>query len=313
MILAFAGGVGGAKLALGLSRVLPPDRFAVGINTGDDFVHLGLHVSPDIDTVTYTLAGIANAQQGWGLAGETWAFMDALGRLGGQTWFALGDRDLATHVERTMRLADDESLSSVTADFATRLGIAPALIPMSDDPVRTFVLSGGRRIAFQDYFVRQRCGPPVQGLVYAGATEARPAPQLARLLASGDLEGIVICPSNPFLSIAPILAIPGLRDAFEHRRVPVVAVSPIIGAAAVKGPAAKILEELGQELSAVSVARFYQGLADILIIDSVDASLGHSIASLGVTPHAAPILMQDMADRERVARLCVGLIKDHWR
>lgn len=301
MIVALAGGVGGAKLADGLARRLAPEDLVVAVNTGDDFEHLGLSVSPDLDTVMYTLAGIANPAQGWGVAGETWQFMDALGRLGGETWFKLGDRDLATHVERTRRLAAGETLSSVTGTLCRALGIAHRIVPMSDRPVRTIVHTDSGRLGFQDYFVRRRCEPAVRSLEFAGASSAVPSPAFAAALSDPRLRAIVVCPSNPFLSIAPILAVPGVRAAVERASCPVVAVSPIIGDAAVKGPAAKILRELGREVSAAAVAREYAGWVDGLVIDERDRDRAGEVEAAGLRARVAGTLMTSAADRDRLA------------
>jgi len=299
-IVALTGGIGGAKLALGLQRVLPPDALVLVANTGDDFVHLGLHVSPDIDTVVYTLAGLVNAQTGWGRADETWTFMEALARLGGETWFRLGDGDLATHVERTRRLAAGETLSAITADLALRLGLTAKVLPMSDDPVRTRVLTADGVLDFQDYFVARRCAPVVSALEYAGAETARPSPEVLEALRSPGLEAVVVCPSNPWLSIAPILAVPGLREALQACEAPVVAVSPLVGGQAVKGPTAKIMAELGIPVSAAAVARHYAGLLDGFVLDERDAKEAERIA---VPVRITDTLMQDLSDRERLARV----------
>lgn len=298
-VVALSGGVGGAKLALGLSRVLDPARLVVVANTGDDFVHLGLAISPDVDTLAYTLAGVVDPERGWGLAGETWRFMEALGRLGGDAWFRLGDGDLAMHVERTRRLAAGERLAAVTAALAARLGVASRVLPMSDDPVRTRVHTDEGWMGFQDYFVRRRTEPRVQAVEYAGAAAAAPAPGLLEALADPGLRAIVICPSNPLLSIGPILAVPGVRAALLARRAPAVAVSPLIGGAAVKGPTAKMMRELGQEASAGQVARGYEGLIDAFVVDPADADASYPP---GIRLHAAPALMTTLADRERLAR-----------
>ena len=308
MILALAGGVGGAKLADGLARVLEARELTVAVNTGDDFEHLGLHISPDLDTVMYTLAAVANPDTGWGQAGESWHFMDALARLGGQTWFRLGDRDLATHIERSRRLAQRESLSAVTRALCERLGVRHAIVPMSDDPVRTVVHTDDGVLEFQDYFVRRRCEPRVRKVEYRGAERARPAERLAQALAQPELRGIVFCPSNPYLSIAPVLAVPGVREAIERRRVPAVAVSPIIGGQAVKGPAAKLMAELGVEASSVEIARYYKGLVDALVLDRADADLVGAVEALGLRARVTDTLMRSDADRERVARACLDLI-----
>lgn len=308
MILALAGGVGGAKLADGLARTLAPDELAIAVNTGDDFEHLGLHVSPDLDTVMYTLAGIANSATGWGLAGETWSFMDALEKLGGPTWFRLGDRDLATHVERTRRLAAGESLSSVTRMLCERLGLRTALLPMSDDAVRTRVRTDGSWLDFQEYFVREQCRPVLREVRYDGAQSARPSAGLAAALDSPDLEGIVICPSNPYLSVSPILALPGVRDAMRGSRA-IVAVSPIVGGEAIKGPAAKIMKELDAEVSALGIARWYAGLVGTLVIDRADEALAPAIEALGMRAAVRETVMRDAAGRARLARECVALVR----
>ncbi len=303
MIIALAGGVGGARLAHGLARVLPPGELTVIVNTGDDFEHLGLHISPDPDTVLYTLAELADAERGWGLRGETFHAMEALGRLGGENWFALGDRDLATHIERTRRLAAGDTLSAITADFAARLGISQAILPMSDDAVRTIVHTDAGALPFQDYFVRLHCAPRLISLEFAGAETATPSPALRAAMARADLRGIIICPSNPFLSIGPILAMPGIRSWLAGRRVPCIAVSPLIGGKAVKGPAAKILAELQIETTPRAIALHYQGLIDGLMIDEADAADRFGECAVTAT------LMRDIADRERLAREALAYIE----
>jgi LPPG:FO 2-phospho-L-lactate transferase len=298
-VLALSGGIGGAKLALGLYRVLPPGELTVVANTGDDFEHLGLSISPDIDTLLYTLAGIDNPELGWGRRNETWTFMAALEALGGETWFKLGDGDLATHVERTQRLAAGENLSQVTDDFRRRLGISARLLPMSDDRVRTRPRTDEGWLDFQDYFVRRRASPVVREFAYAGASEARANPDLLAALAGDDLELVVICPSNPFLSIDPILSLPRVRDALRACRAPVVAVSPIIGGKAVKGPTAKIMAELGLPIGAAAVARHYEDILDVFIADEADAN---EIEDLGIPVSLARTLMSTLEDREALAR-----------
>lgn len=301
--VALCGGIGGAKLALGLSKVLPPQKLTIVVNTGDDFELLGLHISPDIDTVLYTLAGLANRELGWGLDGETWGFMEALDRLDGPTWFRLGDRDLATHVLRTHMLKDGLKLSAVTSELARRLGVAPAVVPMSDVPVATLVETDEGELAFQDYFVRRRCEPVVRGVRFIGAETAVPAPAVRAALAEPDLAGIIICPSNPWLSIDPILAIPGLRKAVAERRRPVVAISPLVGGAAVKGPTAKIMGELGISLAQSSIAAHYQGLVDGLMLDHADASEAHG---LGVAVEVTATIMRSLEDRVELARAAIA-------
>jgi LPPG:FO 2-phospho-L-lactate transferase len=272
-VLALSGGIGGARLALGLHQILPQGHLTVVCNTGDDFEHLGLQISPDLDTVLYTLSGLANRELGWGRADETWSFMRVLEQLGGETWFQLGDGDLALHVERTRRLAAGESLSAITADFAARLGLATVIAPMSDRPVRTVVHTASGRLAFQHYFVRERCQPVVTGFEFAGARGAAPSPAFWQALYSEGLEAVVICPSNPFISIDPVLAVPGLRRALRASAVPVIAVSPVVAGAAVKGPTAKMMRELGVEVSATSVAERYRDIIDGFVLDESDAPL----------------------------------------
>jgi LPPG:FO 2-phospho-L-lactate transferase len=309
MILALAGGVGGARLASGLARALPAGQLTVAVNVGDDFEHLGLAISPDLDTVMYTLAGLHNPEAGWGRAGETWNFMETLTRLGGESWFRLGDHDLAVHVERTRRLGEGEPLSAVTAALCGRLGIAHEVVPVSDDPLRTIVLTDTVELGFQDYFVRRRCEPVVRGFRYEGASQAGLSAPLARRLVAGTLEGVVLCPSNPWLSVAPMLAIPALRTFIESKQIPVVAVSPIVGGAALKGPAAKIMRELGLEPSALAVARHYGALVDGWLVDTQDAALAAPIAADG---HAVEVADTVMASSERcreVAARALALLR----
>jgi LPPG:FO 2-phospho-L-lactate transferase len=292
VILALAGGVGGAKLAAGLQRVLGA-KLTVVVNTGDDFEHLGLSISPDLDTVMYTLAGINNRDTGWGLAGETWSFMEMLEKLDGETWFRLGDHDLAVHVQRSRRLAAGESLSSVTAGLCKQLGVQARVVPMSDQPVRTLVQTDSGELTFQDYFVRLRCEPVLRGLRFAGASSAALSSGFAQALADPSLEGIVLCPSNPYLSIGPILAVADIEARLRSRRVPAVAVSPIIGGQALKGPAAKIMRELGQAPSALDVARAYRGLIDGFVLDREDAALAHEIEKEGLRAFTTDTIMRD--------------------
>jgi LPPG:FO 2-phospho-L-lactate transferase len=298
-VLALSGGVGGAKLALGLCRILPPDTLTIVANTGDDFEHLGLAISPDLDTLLYTLSGNDNPELGWGRRGETWNFMAALEALGGESWFRLGDGDLATHVERTRRLHAGESLSAIIDDFRRRLGIIARLLPMSDDPVRTRLRTPEGWLDFQDYFVRLRCEPVISELDFAGAETARPYPDFLATLADPDLRAIVICPSNPFISIDPILAVPGIRAALRDCHAPVVAVSPIIGGKAVKGPTAKMMAELGLPVDAAAVAGHYRDFLDAYIADEEDAA---AVACLDIPVVLTRTLMQSLADREALAR-----------
>ena len=296
LVVALSGGVGGAKLALGHSRILPAEELLIVANTGDDFEHLGLTVCPDIDTLTYALAGLDNPATGWGRRDETWSFMETIAALGGEDWFRLGDRDLALHVERTRRLGAGQSLSQITRDVCRRLGVGPRVLPMSDDRVRTRVRAESGWIDFQDYFVRQQCRPVVQQLAFAGAADARPQPEVMAALAGGSVRAVVICPSNPFISIEPILAVPGLRAAIKACGAPVVAVSPIVGGRAVKGPTAKMMQELGLPVSSAAVAARYGELLDGYVVDSGDADGIRSKA------HVAPTLMTTLEDREALAR-----------
>jgi LPPG:FO 2-phospho-L-lactate transferase len=302
-VIALSGGVGGAKLALGLSRVLPGDDLLVIANTGDDFEHLGLCISPDIDTVMYTLAGLANRELGWGRHDETWSFMETLETVGGETWFRLGDRDLAVHVERTRRLRAGESLSAITADLCRRLGVGPRVLPMSDDPVRTRVRTDEGWIDFQDYFVRRRCEPVVHELAFHGAEAARAHPDFMAALTDPALKAVVICPSNPFISIEPILALPGVRDALAQCAAPVIAVSPIIGGRAVKGPTAKMMAELGMTPSAGGVARRYDDLIDGYVCDFADMD---QVAGIDAKVTLGQTMMTTLADREALARTVLG-------
>jgi LPPG:FO 2-phospho-L-lactate transferase len=304
LVVALSGGVGGAKLALGLSRVLPPGDLMLAVNTGDDFEHLGLHISPDIDTILYTLSGLANLTMGWGRRDETWNFMKALNELGGATWFQLGDMDLAIHVERSWRLKNGETLSHITDEFARRLGIAVRIVPMSDDPVRTKVRTPDGWLNFQNYFVERKCEPVVEELAFEGSEQAKPHPDFVAALSDPRLRAVVLCPSNPFLSLDPILAIPGVREMIRKTHAPVVAVAPIIGGAAIKGPTAKIMRELGLEVDAATVARLYHDLIDGYILDPADSA---STASLSVKTVCEPALMVTLEDRDRLARAALDM------
>ena len=273
-IVALAGGVGGAKLAHGLAQILPSEELTVIVNTGDDFEHYGLYISPDLDTVCYTLAKLANLETGWGRKNETWGAIENAKTLGGPDWFNLGDQDLGTHLERTRRLKNGQTLSQITCDFCKAWGVGPSVLPMSDQPVRTIVETGEGDLAFQEYFVHRRCEPKVKGFRFEGINTAEAAP--GALKAIDQAEAVVICPSNPWVSIDPILAIAGMRDAVEAKHV--VAVSPIIGGETVKGPAAKMYAELGIRPSALAVAEHYQDLLSGFVLDNVDAKLAKMLA-----------------------------------
>ena len=296
--VALAGGVGGAKLADGLARVITPEDLTVIVNIGDDFEHLGLYICPDLDTVCYTLAGIANPATGWGRANETWGAFEALGALDGPTWFRLGDRDLGLHLMRSDRLRKGQALSQVTAHICRALGVDPTILPVSDDRVPTWVYTNEGELPFQEYFVHRQCRPKVTGFRFQDVTLARPAPGV--LEAIEDADRIVICPSNPWVSIAPILAVPGIREALKGR--PVIAVSPIIGGQAVKGPAAKMYTELGVQPSALAVARHYGDLLSGFVMDDRDAEQTDEIRDLGFQVCVTDTLMKTTQDRERLAK-----------
>lgn len=310
-VLALSGGVGGARMARALAEVLPPGTLSVAVNVADDFVHLGLAISPDLDTVMYTLADRVNPETGWGRKNESWAFMAALGELGGETWFRLGDTDLAVHVERTRLLTAGESLSSITARFCERFGIAAEVLPVTDEHVATMVATAEGELAFQDYFVRRRCEPAVLGLRFAGAENARLNPRIAALLVDPALTAIVIGPSNPFVSIGPLLAIPGFRAALERANAPIIAVSPIIGGEAVKGPAAKMMRERGIEPSARAVAEEYGTLLDGFVIDEVDRKEAARIVGPAVL--VTQTLMQDEETRKCLARSVLAFAEELHR
>jgi LPPG:FO 2-phospho-L-lactate transferase len=308
--LAITGGVGGAKLALGLTKLLAADRLAMAVNTGDDFRHLGLHISPDIDTLVYTLAGECNPDTGWGRRDESWHFMEALAGLGGETWFSLGDRDLAMNVERTRRLTKGETLSQVTAALATSLGIEHRILPMSDDPVQTRVQTSNGLLEFQHYFVRDRCEPVVSGFKFEGAEKARVNPEIEAWLDSPDLAGVILCPSNPFVSIDPILSLPGLRERLRICSAPVIAVSPVVGGAAIKGPTVKMMQELSVPNTASWVADHYRDFLDGFVLDEQDLKCKNEVETLGLVVAVTNTVMVTLEDRVRLARSCLDLLQE---
>jgi len=303
-ILAITGGVGGAKLALGLAKRLGPDEALFAVNTGDDFTHLGLEIAPDLDTLTYTLAGLANPELGWGRADETWSFMETLGQLGGPTWFRLGDRDLALHLQRTDLLAGGATRTDAAAAIARSLGIAHPIAPMSDDPVRTMVHTPDGTLAFQHYFVRDRCAPSVTGFSFKGIEQARPNPLILKWL--DQATGIVICPSNPFVSVDPLLGLPGMRAALKRCGAPVIAVSPIVGGQAIKGPTAKMMQELRVPATAAQVAAHYGDLLDGFVLDQQDRDLDGALAPATIV---AQTVMLTLADRVALADTVLGFIE----
>lgn len=302
--LALSGGVGGAKLAYGLAQVLPAESLTVGVNVGDDFEHLGLTICPDIDTVLYTLSGVVHPQQGWGRNDETSHVLDELRRLGGDSWFMLGDRDIALHLLRRQLLQQGLTLSEVTAQLAKRLGIKATIAPVTDDPISTMVETDQGRLAFQDYFVRLRCEPVLRSLDFRGAVTATLSPAIRDVLASQDLAGVILCPSNPYLSIAPMLAVPELRERLRALTVPVIAVAPIVAGQAIKGPTAKIMRELGVQPTAGVIADLYADFVDIVVVDTADAQLTAKDKRFVV----APTVMMTTEDKATLARACVAYI-----
>src|SRR5581483_3759758 len=304
MIVALAGGVGAARMLRGILAVVPPEQVTAVVNTGDDIVLHGLHVSPDLDTVTYTLANAINPETGWGLVEESWQAMAALERYGGQTWFRLGDKDLATHMFRTQRLGEGSTLSQVTAEITAAWDLGLRVLPMSDDRVETRVTVNGGEIGFQDYFVGHQHSVPVESVRFAGAETATPAPGVLEAIAHA--ERVVICPSNPIVSIGPLLAVPGVRAAVEARRDAAVAVSPIVAGAALKGPADRMLTELGHEATVVGVARLYAPLASTLVIDHADAALADQVETAGMRCVVTDTIMRGPAEAAALAKVVLS-------
>jgi LPPG:FO 2-phospho-L-lactate transferase len=309
MLVALAGGVGAARFLRGLLRVHDPDGVVVG-NTGDDLRMHGLAVSPDLDSVAYTLAGLADEERGWGLAGETWNVREALVRLGEPGWFALGDRDIATHLLRTRLLAEGATLSEATAELCRRLGVPVRLLPMSDQPVETRVEvdgpAGPENLGFQEWWVGRQARDPVRRVRFEGVERARPAPGVLEAVAAAS--GILFCPSNPVVSIAPILAVPGVRDAIGAAPCRVVAVTPIVGGAPVRGMADRLLPAWGVEVSARGVAGLYAGLADAFVLDAVDADQAGEVADLGLEPVVVPTLMRTVEDAAALAKAALAAL-----
>jgi LPPG:FO 2-phospho-L-lactate transferase len=307
--VALSGGVGGAKLALGLSHVMPPEQLAVVVNTADDFVHLGLPVSPDIDTLLYTLSGQANPEQGWGRKDESWRAMAALEALGGETWFKLGDLDMATHLVRGELLRQGQTLTQVTDYLRQRLSIATTILPMTDDPVATLIKTPEGKLSFQHYFVRAQCQPQVSGIEFRGIENAEPNPQWLALLKDPDLLAIVVCPSNPFVSVDPILSLPGVVAAIRATAKPVIAVSPVVAGQAIKGPTAKMMAEMSMPVSAAEVAAYYDarysGLISGYVIDESDQNLEMTISQYGAV-EVAPTVMKTLEDKKHLADVVLG-------
>lgn len=305
-IVALAGGVGAARFLSGLTDVVPAENLTAVVNTGDDFRWMGLYICPDLDTVTYTLAGLANPDTGWGVRGDTFRCLGRLQALGGEAWFRIGDLDLATHLIRTHLLQDGLTLSEVTAKICRRNGIRSRILPMSDLPVPTLVHTDEGVLAFQDYFVRRKCEPRVIGLAYRNVEQSQAAPGVLENLASA--EAIIICPSNPFISVGPILAVPGMREAIRESRATVVAVSPVVGNRAFKGPTAAMLEQLGHEVSAAGVAAIYADILDAFVVDEKDEALRSRISGLGLAVRTADTFMSTAQASRNLARSVIEML-----
>jgi len=306
-VIALSGGIGGAKLALGLANILDPQDLMIVANTGDDFEYMGLPVCPDTDTLLYTLGGICNTETGWGRAEETWAFMEALEKESpNQAWFRLGDKDIETHRYRKQALADGNTLTKVIADLAQQFGVSQTIVPMSDDPVHTWVLAeteaGIDWLPFQEYFVKHQCGPRIHRIEYRGSQLAAVSPQLEAALTTPNTRAVVICPSNPFLSIDPILAVPGMVNLLRNCHAPVIAVSPVVGGRALKGPTAKIMKELGMAVDVAAIAEHYLGIIDGLVIDDQDRDQLESVQTMGVPTMVTNTVMVSLEDRKQLAR-----------
>jgi LPPG:FO 2-phospho-L-lactate transferase len=299
-VVALAGGVGAARFLDGLARVLAPERLFVIGNTADDAEIHGLHISPDLDTVTYMLAGLSDRERGWGIRGDSFRCLEALGRLGGETWFQLGDCDLATHLYRTERLREGASLTQVTAEITKALGVRASVLPMSDDRVRSRICTASGEIEFQTYFVKRRASDKVAGVRFDGAEQAKPAAGVIEAIEWA--EAIIVCPSNPFISVGPILAIPGIRDALRKRREQVVAISPIVGGRALKGPADAMMKSMGLRPAAAEVARLYQDFAGSFVLDEVDRKQAKEVETMEVRPIITNTIMRGLRERKALAR-----------
>jgi len=301
-ILCLCGGVGGAKLALGFSKILSPEQLTIVVNTGDDFEHLGLPISPDIDTVIYTLAGMSNKAQGWGIEGETWRFMAEQEKSGGEIWFKLGDKDLQTHQLRKQLLAQGLTLSETTDHIAKKYDVKHHIVPMSDNKVSTIIKTENSNLAFQHYFVREQCKPVVTGFYFDGIDKAKPSPGFIDALNDPHLGAVVICPSNPYVSIDPIISLKGIKEKLQSINAPVIAVSPIIGGNAIKGPTAKMMDELKIPKKSMAIAKHYQALLDILIVDESDRQEISDVEKTGVQCLSTQTLMKTDTDKENLAR-----------
>ena len=307
-----SGGVGGAKLVLGLSRTLNNEDFMTIVNTGDDFVHLGLKICPDIDTIIYTLAELVDQERGWGLKDESWNFLDKTKLLGGEGWFNLGDKDLATHVHRTQCLAKGEDLTSITKNLASSFGVEAKLVPMTNDIVSTVVETPEEDLAFQHYFVRDRCLPTVKGFRFDGVKSSVINPLIQEYARANDKSAVLLAPSNPFVSIDPILNVPAMTYELVGMKGPKIAISPIINSKAVKGPAAKMMQELGVPSTSIEIANHYKGLIDAIVIDHADAPLSEKIEDLGIKVFTTNTVMHSLNEKITLANECLNFIEAYW-
>jgi LPPG:FO 2-phospho-L-lactate transferase len=304
--VALAGGIGASKFLAGLVAVLPPEQVTIIVNTGDDFQWMGLYICPDLDTVTYTLAGLANPETGWGILGDTFQALERLQILGCDTWFKLGDRDLATHIYRSQKIREGNTLAQVTGDISRKSGIRSVILPMTNSYVPTEIQTDEGTLAFQDYFVRRRCEPRVEAFLYRTIENASAAPGVIDAVRAAEV--VFICPSNPYISIGPILAVPGIREALHETNARIAAITPIIAGQAIKGPTARMLREMGQDVSAVSVARMYSDFVDLFVLDQRDAGLLPGVASLGLQVRLADTLMDDHRSKTDLARKVVEMV-----
>ena len=308
-ILAVTGGVGGAKLCLGLSHLLPPEQLGFAVNVGDDFTHFGLHISPDIDTLTYTLSGLSNAETGWGRQGESWQFIETMKKLGGDAWFNLGDADLALHMYRTECLRAGKTLAEVTADITQKLGIEHSVMPVTSDPVPTIISTETGDLPFQEYFVKMRCEPAVKGFTFKNADNATITTELNQWLAAPGLAAIVVCPSNPYISIDPVLAAGGFGQIAKDLDVPVIGISPIVHGEAIKGPTAKIMAELDVPNTAVAVAEHYKHFLNGFIIDETDDALAAKVREMGLSTISAQTVMVTLEDKIHLAKVVLDFVR----
>ena len=307
-----SGGVGGAKLVLGLSQVLNNDDFMTIVNTGDDFVHLGLKICPDIDTIIYTLAELVDQERGWGLKDESWNFLDKTKLLGGESWFNLGDKDLATHVHRTQRLAKGEDLTSITKNLASSFGVEAKIVPMTNDLVSTVVETREGDLAFQHYFVRDRCLPIVKRFRFEGIKSSVINPSIKEYGEENNKSAVLLAPSNPFVSIDPIIGVPGMTEELVTMKGPKIAISPIINSKAIKGPAAKMMQELGIPSTSIEVTNHYKGLIDAIVIDHADAALSEKIEDMGIKVFVTNTVMHSLKEKITLANECLNFIEGYW-